>query len=285
MIVAPIIHTRTFSCDFNSEFLVRPDSFLDSDIKWARKNVLGATKSIDGLVGVRWLIADNEKYRMAGVVGFLKDICLKCQLSDENKRKSEELFCDDKGRMVYAFIGIVIDKRKSVDYGMVSYEYLWNLYFEKIYDIWNRTYQEIVLEKFVDIKFDTISTEMEMSPTIIGLKELFEVNPVTDYNLFSSLLCNKNKDNFSFCSNIQDFNLIKQSNFSIMTTSRNIIKRLERENPTTVRLVENEKLSKIENVIDRNEQSNMLENKKKSFLIFGSVLIILLMIILILVLI
>ena len=72
MKVAPIIHTRTFSCDFNSEFLVRPECFMDSDIKWARKNVLGATGEIDGLQGVRWLIADNGKYRMAGVVGFLK---------------------------------------------------------------------------------------------------------------------------------------------------------------------------------------------------------------------
>lgn len=96
MKAAPIIHTRTFSCDFNSEFLVRPAFFMDSDIKWARKNVSGATGEIDGLQGVRWLIADNGKYRMAGVVGFLKSICSKCQLSEADKMKSEELFCDDK---------------------------------------------------------------------------------------------------------------------------------------------------------------------------------------------
>ena len=78
MRVAPIIHTRTYSCDFNSEFMVRPDCFLDSDIKWARRNVLGATGAIDSIQGERWIIIDNGKYRIAGVVGFLKNICQKC---------------------------------------------------------------------------------------------------------------------------------------------------------------------------------------------------------------
>jgi len=109
--VAPLIHTRTYNCDFNSEFLIRPDVFMDIDIKWARKIVLGATAAIDGLQGVRWVIADNGKYRIAGIVGVLKTICSKCKLSEELQQKSKELFCDDKGRLVYAFIGVVIDKQ------------------------------------------------------------------------------------------------------------------------------------------------------------------------------
>ncbi len=171
MRIAPIIHTRTFSCDFNSEFLVKPECFMDFDIKWARKNVLGATVEIDGLQGFRWLIADNGKYRMAGVVGFLKNICSKCQLSAEETLKSEEIFCDDKGRLVYAFIGIVIDKQRNDNYGAISLEYLWKIYLNKIYPIWKRTYQEAVLEKFTDINVEPITNTVPMQHVAVGLKK------------------------------------------------------------------------------------------------------------------
>ena len=98
--IAPIIYTRTYRCDFNSEFMVRPDTFMDSDIKWVRKNVLDATGAIDGMRGERWLVIDNGTYRIAGLVGFLKDICEKCNLSNEESEKSKTLFYDDKGRLV-----------------------------------------------------------------------------------------------------------------------------------------------------------------------------------------
>ena len=230
MRVAPIIHTRTFNCDFSSEFLVRPDIFMDKDIKWSRKNILDATGSIDVLQGVRWVIVDNEKYRLAGIIGFLKDICLKCQLSDEDRKKSEELFCDNKGRAVYAFIGIVIDKKNTKDYGIFSYDYLWQLYLEKIYPVWKNSYQEVMVESFKNEEFGSIPDMTSMESIKVGTMELYETTQVTDYELFSCLLCDNKKSEFSFCSNIQDFNLVKQSEFSIVTTSYNVISRIKKEN-------------------------------------------------------
>lgn len=233
--IAPIIHTRTFSCDFNPEFLVRPDSFIDSDIKWARNYVLGATKEIDSLKGFRWLIVDNENYRMAGAVGFLKDIYSECKLSKEDKVKSEELFCDNKGRLVYAFIGIVIDKHQSNNYGELTLDYLWRIYLDKIYPIWKRQCQEVILESF---KNDEYINTIDMNNTKFGDKDgvkvnsklFIEANAIRDYQLFLEFLCNKNKNKFSFCSNIIDFNIVKQSEFSIITTSPNNITRINREN-------------------------------------------------------
>lgn len=274
--VAPIIHTRTFSCDFNTEFLVRPDGFMDSDIKWARKNVLGATGEIDGLQGVRWLIADNEKYRMAGVVGFLKSICSKCQLSVEDKQRSEELFCDNKGRLVYAFIGVVIDKINNIDYGKITYEYLWNMYLDKIYPIWKRTYQEVSLEPFMDIKMEIVSKFVPMKSDFVGSKELLESNQATDYNLFIDYLCNNNKSHFSFCSNIMDFNMVKKSEFSIITTSRNTIKRIKRDNNTAPSSELDGQQTKKPPTIEEKEPTQMTEGKKKSFVILVIVFLILL---------
>lgn len=255
---------------------------MDSDIKWARKNVLGATREIDGLQGVRWLIADNEKYRMAGVVGFLKNICLKSQMSEDDRLKSEELFCDDKGRLVYAFIGIVIDKHQSDDYGIIPLDYLWNIYLNRIYPIWKRTYHEVILESFININAIVANNTIAIDPIIVGSKELLEANAVMDYELFSAYLCNKNRTNFSFCSNILDFNMVKQSEFSIITTSQNIITRVTREKTVKVSSVPNEQPKKNMPFIESSEQSQKLETKKKSFVVLTIGLAIFVIIILIL---
>lgn len=283
MRVAPIIHTRTFSCDFNSEFMVRPDCFFDSDIKWARKNVLGATSSIDSLQGERLLIVDNGKYRIAGVVGFLKNICAKCNLSEEYAKKSEELFCDDKGRLVYAFIGVVIDTSNSESYGKITYDYLWNIYLDMIYPIWKRTYQEVITRKFENIEFQGTVNNLSLESCKIGVQELYETNPEIDYELFEYYLCNKSNNNFTFCTNIVDYNVAKQCDFSIITTSQNIITRLKRYN------VGNPNFTTSEQPVVQPQQSEPFEaskkaeeNKKKSFGVLTICLLILVVIILIL---
>lgn len=263
------------------EFLVRPDRFMDSDIKWARKIVLGATGEIDGLQGVRWLIADNEKYRMAGVVGFLKSICSKCQLSVEEKQRSEELFCDNKGRLVYAFIGVVIDKINNIDYGKLTYEYLWNMYLGKMYPIWKRKYQEVSLEPFTDIKVEVASKFEPRESVFVGSKELLESNQALDYDLFIAYLCNNNKSHFSFCSNIMDFNMVKHSDFSIVTTSQNIIIRMQRDNIIAPSFESEEQQIK-ESLSEEKDPIKMTESKKKSLITLMICCLILLVIILML---
>lgn len=233
MRVAPIIHTRTYSCDFNSEFMVRPDCFLDSDIKWARRNVLGATGAIDSIQGERWIIIDNGKYRIAGVVGFLKNICQKCQLSDEEFEKSKTLFCDDKGRLVYAFIGVAIDKNNSTCMGKITYEYLWKMYLNLIFPVWKRTYQEVITKSFIEETFEACSFSSIGAAEKIGGKKIYEANSITDYEIFEYYLGNRELSNFSYCSNITDYNTVNQSNFSVFTTSQNIITRLKRIATTT----------------------------------------------------
>lgn len=284
MKVAPIIHTRTFFCDFNSEFLVRPDCFMDSDIKWARKNVLQATREIDGLQGVRWLIAANGKYRMAGVVGFLKSICSKCQLFEADKIKSEELFCDDKGRLVYAFIGVIIDKQHNCDYGSLSLDYLWKIYLDEVGQIWKRTYQEVILKGFIDINENPVVSKASIESVIAGSKNLYEANTVSDYELFLDFLCNGSKADFSFCSNILDFNMVKQSEFTIITTSQNIITRITRENIMKPSIISKEQPSQEITSTDISEQFKISETKKKSIvaLVIGLAILVIIILMLLL---
>lgn len=71
-------------------------------------------------------------------------------MNDADRTKSQELFYDNNGRLVYAFIGVVMDKQHN-DFRELTFDYLWGIYLDKIYPIWKRTYQEVILEDFVEI--------------------------------------------------------------------------------------------------------------------------------------
>lgn len=271
MKIAPLIHTRTYSCDFNSEFRVRPNTFMDSDVKWARKVVLEATSSIDSLQGERWLIADNGNCRIAGVVGFLKSICSHCNLTDEQRMMAEEMYSDDKGRLVYAFIGVVIDNVQAEDLNVLSYDYLWNTYSKLIRPVWKRRYPEVIMADFESVTAETENAKPNIESKKVDRLEMYESNPNMDYKLFSYYLCNRSMNNFSFCTNISDINAVKNCNFTIISTSSNVITRLNRE---VVQVVQS-----VQQVEINNEAA---EGKKKSFVVFGIVLLIFVVIILIL---
>ncbi len=268
MKVAPIIHTRTFSRDFNSKFLVKPSIFFDSDIEWTRKNVQGATEQIDTLQGFRWLVVDNEKYRIAGVVGFLQNIYSEIEnsLSENDKLKSKELFCDEKNRLVYAFIGVVIDKCNNNNYGTISLDYLWNVYFNKVYPIWKGTSENTIFENFENIEVKLTDTTITEKAINVGSKEFFESNAKIDYELFSYFLCNEQKKNFSFCSNLSSFNVVKRSEFSVITTSKNIITRIKRENISNSNSISNEQKLQVDYPTNNYEISQKSKNEKKNFL-------------------
>lgn len=268
MKVAPIIHTRTFSRDFNSKFLVKPSIFFDSDIEWARKNVQGATEEIDTLQGFRWLVVDNEKYRIAGVVGFLQNIYSEIEnsLSENDKLKSKELFCDEKNRLVYAFIGVVIDKCNNNNYGTISLDYLWNVYLNKVYSIWKGTSENTIFENFENIEVKLTDTTITEKAINVGSKEFFESNAKIDYELFSYFLCNEQKKNFSFCSNLSSFNVVKRSEFSVITTSKNIITRIKRENISNSNSISNEQKLQVDYPTNNYEISQKSKNEKKNFL-------------------
>ena len=256
MKIAPIIHTRTYSCDFSPELKVRPETFMDSDVKWARKIILEATKSIDNLQGERWVIADNGKYRLAGVVGFLKNICSKCSILEEERKSMEELFYDDKGRLVYAFIGIVINISEIDNSIILTYDDLWNIFIKFIQPVWKRIYQEVITTNFDEYELKGISDKFfSIEPEQVGERKIHEANSNMDYKLFCWYLCNKSENNITFCSNITDINTVKESEFKIITTSSNIITRLKRMN----RL---ESVKKTEREQEVNSKESTVEKKK-----------------------
>lgn len=71
-------------------------------------------------------------------------------------KKSQTLFFDDKGRLIYAFIGVVIDKANSFEMGEITREYLWGEFLNLILPIWKRTYQEVILKEFEEKSFESV---------------------------------------------------------------------------------------------------------------------------------
>ena len=228
MRVAPIIHTRTLSCDFNAEFRVKPDLFLDSDVKWTRKYVLQATSSIDSMQGERWVILDNGAYRVAGVVGFIKSITAKCNLNEERMKIAETMYCDDKGRLVYAFIGVVIDMQNNISVEDITYDFLWAQYEKYIYPVWNRTYQEVERVPFFEMMGMSAQQGALPQEHKVNSKIFFESNPVTDLIVFKNYLAQQCGD-ILFCSNLSDINSIRECDFTILTTTLNNITRIKRD--------------------------------------------------------
>ena len=220
MKVAPIIHSRTLNCDFNAEFLVRPERFNSDNIKWARENILKATEDIDSLQGFRWLIVDNGKYRLAGVVGFLEDIC--CEAKGE-KGKFEKFFLDNRGRRTFAFVGVVIDKEDNNEYGDIDISTLWEVYVKEVENIWEKKHQGSESSKFKEIQVNSDSVAKS------DVEKYLEANSKLDKEEFARLMCDGKRENFSFCSNITSWKLVKEGAFDYVTTKSNNIIRIKSE--------------------------------------------------------
>lgn len=232
MKAAVLIHTRTLHCDFSPDFLVRPEIFTGEDIQWARKYVLQATGRIDELRGFRWLVADSGNYRLIGVVGFLEDIAKSCKsLTNEELAKSRTLTVDEKGRRVYAFIGMVAygaDRRC-----MVSLEILWKEYVRYISPVWERSYLDTIFTESKEINSVNATGPVDLPDgKQWNQRLLYESNRIGDQKLFAFYARSLDCD-FSFCSNLKGVADIKKTVFTVVTASLNDITRLLSEGSVT----------------------------------------------------
>ncbi len=234
MKISPIIHTRLYNCDYN--LLVKPVDISANDLDFIKKHIFYSNKSMDFLDGERWVVIDNGDYRIAGLVGFLKDISNHCDLSLNEKEKSEKLFKDSKGRSIYGFIGIVIKDLKTEDKAIVpNYDYLWKLFLENISPVFDSSFPVSIDKEFGFDEYcvNSILSSDKSFNIPEKCKLFFEKRIVyistssDDYELFKHLLNFDNKD-FSFCSNVSRIGDISDSIFSIITIPENCYCELER---------------------------------------------------------
>lgn len=223
---APLIHSRTLYCDFNPRFLARPRNMTDSQALQIRKKILEATKSVDSLKGFRWAVFREDSLCIAGLVCFVEQLALQCQIEEADKK----FFLDSKGRPIYAFIGAVMaDENVGNDAGIpeLPYQQLWDWYTKAMRDVWER---QVVDTELTD--YEPIETENQSLPDyekhVIHSKDVYESSEMVDRNLFYKYLQLALKRNsVSYCSNITNFLDAKQSSYTAITTTDNIRRRLE----------------------------------------------------------
>lgn len=290
--IAPLIYARTYQCDFNTDFLVRPDDFLSSDVQWARERVLSATAEIDWLNGFRWVIAKNENRLIAGIVCFIKDLVKSAQLTDEELEKAQAYFTDDKGRRIYAFIGLsIIPDSKEVLQTNFSYEYFWNTFKNFVEPVWKAKSIDTILEKYTEYLPTTIENIIQpnISYEEINNVKYYEQNPRIDKLLFDYYLQKAVNTNVNFCSNIEDINALKRQKFSIVTTKQNNIERLRAQHMEQFKPEKMDTPSEQESTAEKSYSNEDTFKKKqlkptskynKFVLILGIVIVVLVLVIL-----
>ena len=138
---------------------------------------------------------------------------------------------DEKGRNIYAFIGVVIENKTnnvSID---LNHNFLLNLYNEYIPKLWEKKVLESIQCKYKEIDKKLINNNNSpIKEKVKSIKNLviYETD-INDKDLFNYYL----SQNKSFCSNIINFNdvknIINEDIFSAISTSNNLIKRLNND--------------------------------------------------------
>lgn len=271
--IAPIIHSRTYYCDFNPKFIVRPEGFSDEDISWIRKRILIATSDIDRIPNERWICINYKGKIIAGIVCFINKLIIKCDVNDNNFTK------DEKGRNIYAFIGIVIENKTDNESIGLDYKFLLNLYNKYISKLWEKKVLESIQCKYEEIDKNLINNNnSSIKEKVKSIKNLIIYETDTnDKDLFNYYL----SQNKSFCSNIINFNdvrtIINEDIFLAISISNNLIKRLKNEFRYQQKETDQ---NYIYNNINKERTENRLNKNTKFLILLAGIIILILLVIL-----
>lgn len=271
--IAPIIHSRTYYCDFNPKFIVRPEGFSGEDISWIRKRILIATSDIDRIPNERWICINYKGKIIAGIVCFINKLIIKCDVNDNNFTK------DEKGRNIYAFIGIVIENKTDNESIGLDYKFLLNLYNKYISKLWEKKVLESIQCKYEEIDKNLINNNnSSIKEKVKSIKNLIIYETDTnDKDLFNYYL----SQNKSFCSNIINFNdvrtIINEDIFLAISISNNLIKRLKNEFRYQQKEIDQ---NYIHNNINKERTENRLNKNTKFLILLAGIIILILLVIL-----
>lgn len=244
MLIAPLIHTRTFRCDFNEDFLARPDDFKTDDIMWAKEKIQAATADVDSLRGRHWLIAAKKGRLIAGAV-FASTRELAASVGADT---ADGPFRDEAGRSILAFIGVSIQVENAGKEALpdLSDAYLYGLFRQYVEPVF---YKQSIASgaykhdkaRLPDNLTPDFKTERRRPDAWFEKTELYESSPDDDRRLFYSYLqeqiAGKGRGEFCFCSNISRYQDVQKMQFQAVTASGAVIRRVE-DNPAPERVRE-----------------------------------------------
>ena len=214
MQIAPLIHSRTLHCDFNTNFAVRP---ADLDVSWAMKKVLQSTNDIDILNGARLLTANNGN---VGIVG----IACKFRYFIENYApeffdEAKEYFQDERGREIKIFLGYVF---KGAGVPDVPFKNFWQMFKKNLAPKWEFKVAETVIVDYENCGEKSAYGKISPAASINSIDFFTAGN---DESLLAQCIATKK----NFCSNVDQFKIITSGEFNAISTSQGNIDRYKSE--------------------------------------------------------
>ena len=217
MEIAPLIHSRTFYCDFNQNFAVRPS---DLNVQWAMNKILPAMRDVDILEGVRRVVATDGKLCIAGVACNFRYF-VDNYLSTDERAEAANYLHDERGRDVKIFLGYAF---KGSDVPDVSDSKLWQMFKQTLAPEWKRESAETVFGKYESCGTKSVGGKKSPVATINGIA-IYETDGRGDKSLFEQCLAERK----NFCSNVDAIKIAESGEFDIIAATRTVINRLQAE--------------------------------------------------------
>ena len=225
MKIAPLIHSRTLKCDYNMKFAVRPKDFNDSLTYWARSVILPATSDLDFMNNVRQIVASKDKIKIAGIVCTMKYFVENLPDGDE-QNQARNYSRDNANRNFGVFLGYSFKAGNEIP--VVTYSDLWKMFERYLVPKWDwEIFDTPQIDYEYEVRGKKFSVTIDERVKKINGVEIYESSLNTDENLFEKYLARSMKEDFFFCSALDQFQPIADGIYTAVTTSASIITRLE----------------------------------------------------------
>lgn len=211
MKIAPLIHSRTLYCDFNSNFAVRPQNL---DVQWARDKIRAATKDLGIFNDVRRVVASKDGVGIAGVACIFKFFVEK--YCPDKVQEFEKYFRDEVRREVKIFLGYTFEMSGKREIPNVTDEDLLQMFMDTLAPEWERKFVETVYSNYKECGTKNFSDDQKPVDKISGV-EIYNVD------VFNKFLADAQIKNISYCSNVNQFDIWQEGKFSAIFTSDNSV--------------------------------------------------------------
>ncbi|MBQ6296893.1 MAG: hypothetical protein IJK81_04270 [Selenomonadaceae bacterium] len=242
MEIAPLIHSRTFYCDFSQNFAARPNGL---NIQWAMNKILPAMRDVDILNGVRRMFATDGKTCIAGISCNFKSFAEK-YLSAAEYEEAEKYFHDERGREVKIFLGYAFKGSGVPD---VSNSKLWQMFKQTVAKVWNNNPAETVI-----VPYESCGVKSVAKRPLD--KKFYPSNERDDVEMFEQCLAER-KD---FCSNVDAVKIFEDGKYEVITAAQSIINRIQEAQKKT----QPPPSSKQDQPSERPFQAQHTQNRKAS---------------------
>ena len=211
MKIAPLIYSRTLHCDFNSNFAVRPKNL---NVAWARDIVRASTKELGILNDIRRVVASKDGIGIAGVACIFKffvENYLPNKVQD-----AEKYFRDERGREVKIFLGYAFEMSGKKEIPAVNDADILQMFMDTLAPEWDRKFVETVSSNYSEYSTKIFSDDKKPVDNINGVE-------IYRDDVFNQFLASAQVKELSYCSNVTQFDIWQEGQFSAISTSDNSV--------------------------------------------------------------